>query len=65
MAQQDTHDDHGNAALGTDTANAGSGVPLQVFNGTAWVDYTPSSLVTMPAGNKLLVRTRLVNDASF
>ena len=65
LALQATTASSGNAALGTDTANAGSGVPLQVFNGTAWVDYTPSSLITIPAGNKLLVRTRLVNDAPF
>ena len=65
LALQPTTAASGNAILGTDTANAGSGVPLQVFNGTAWVDYAPGSLVTMPAGDKLLVRTRLVNDATF
>lgn len=53
------------ATLGTDTGNAGVGAPLQYFNGTAWVDYTPGSLVPIPAGgNTLLVRTAVTNDTS-
>ncbi len=54
------------ATLNTDTGNAGTSVPLQYFNGTAWVDYTPSSRVQIPAGSTtLLVRTAIVNDAGF
>ncbi|MDP3877737.1 MAG: VCBS domain-containing protein [Methylobacter sp.] len=52
------------ATLGTDTGNAGSGVPLQYFNGTSWVDYTANSLVAIPAGSTtLLVRTKIINDS--
>jgi len=53
------------ATLGTDTHDAGSGVPLQYFNGTAWVDYTPASLIAIPASNTLLVRTAITNDATY
>jgi len=52
------------ATLGTDTANAGANVPLQVYNGTAWVDYTPGSFVAIPvSGTTLLVRTAITNDS--
>ena len=54
------------ATLGTDTGNAGTGVPLQYFNGTAWVDYTASSYVAIPAGGTtLLVRTAITDDTSY
>lgn len=57
----------GHADLTADLQNAGTGVPLQVYNGTAWVDYTPGSLVAIPAGNggTMLVRTKLVNDTAY
>ena len=57
------------AQLGTDTGNAGTGVPLQVYDPSAaagagaWVDYTPASLATIPSGGVLLVRTRIANDS--
>ena len=35
----------GTAIVGSDT-----GTQLQYYNGTSWVDYTASSLVTLPAG---------------
>jgi hypothetical protein len=51
------------AVLGTDTGDAGTGVPLQVFNGSQWVDYAPGSFASIPVGGQmLLVRTRLVQD---
>ena len=51
------------AALGTDTGDAGQGVPLQVYNGSQWVDYAPGSFAIVPGGSQvLLVRTRLVQD---
>jgi VCBS repeat-containing protein len=53
------------ATLGTDTHNAGTGVPLQYYNGTAWVDYSPASLIAIPAGDALLVRTAITNDATY
>lgn len=54
------------AALGTDTANAGTGVPLQYFDGSTWLDYTPGSVVSIPVGGaQLLVRTAIANDANF
>ncbi|MGE5524855.1 MAG: VCBS domain-containing protein [Rhodospirillaceae bacterium] len=54
------------AVLDIDTANAGNGVALQHYNGTAWIDYTPGSLVAIPAGGTtLLVRTVLVNDGVY
>ena len=54
------------ASLGTDTANAGTGVALQYFNGTNWVDYTPASLVAIPVGGTtLLVRTAITNDSAY
>ena len=54
------------ATLGTDTGNAGTGVPLQYFNGTSWVDYTANSYVSIPAGGTtLLVRTRITNDSTY
>jgi hypothetical protein len=41
-------------------------VPLQYFNGTAWVDYVPGSQVAIPAsGTTLLVRTAIVNDSIY
>ena len=43
------------ATLGTDTGNAGTGVPLQYFNGTSWVDYTANSYVSIPAGGTTLL----------
>lgn len=52
------------ALIDTDTQDAGSAMPLQYFNGTAWVDYTPGSLVQMPTAT-LLVRTRVVNDTPY
>jgi hypothetical protein len=51
------------AVLGTDTGNAGTGVALQVYNGSQWVDYAPGSFASVPVGSQvLLVRTRLVQD---
>jgi hypothetical protein len=51
------------AVLGTDTGDAGHGVPLQVYNGSQWVDYAPGSFAMIPGGSQvLLVRTRLVQD---
>jgi len=51
------------ALLYTDTGDAGTGVPLQYFNGTSWVDYTPDSFVQIPdGGSTLLVRTAIIND---
>jgi hypothetical protein len=48
----------GTATVGTDTGSA-----LQFFDGSAWRDYTPGSLVTIPAGGtQLLVRVAIVND---
>jgi hypothetical protein len=47
------------ATVGTDTGTA-----LQFFDGSAWRDYTPGSLVQIPSGgNTLLVRVAIVNDA--
>jgi hypothetical protein len=53
------------ATLGTDTGNAGATVPLQYYNGTAWVDYTPASTVTITGGTTLLVRTAITNDSAY
>ncbi|MBR9888305.1 MAG: hypothetical protein GYB20_11510 [Oceanospirillales bacterium] len=54
------------ATLGTDTGNAGTGVPLQYYNGAAWVDYTAGDYVTIPAGGTtLLVRTAITNDTPY
>jgi hypothetical protein len=54
------------ATLGVDTGNAGSGVPLQYFNGTAWTDYMPGSFVAIPStGSTLLVRVKITNDNRF
>ena len=51
------------ATLGTDTGNAGTGVPLQYYNGVSWVDYTSGSYVSIPLGStSLLVRTAISND---
>ena len=48
----------GTATVGTDTGTA-----LQFFDGTAWRDYTPGSLVAVPAGRTtLLVRMAVIND---
>jgi hypothetical protein len=48
----------GTATVGTDT-----GTGLQFFDGTAWRDYTPGSLVAVPAGRTtLLVRMAVIND---
>ena len=55
----------GSATPGVDTANAGTGVPLQVLVNGAWVDYTPGSVVTLDANGKLLVRTAVVNDTNY
>ncbi|MBU3581992.1 hypothetical protein ICN19_08175, partial [Polynucleobacter sp. AP-Capit-er-40B-B4] len=45
------------------SADYGSG--LEYFNGTAWVAYTPNSLVQIPnTGTTLLVRTTITNDAT-
>ncbi|MBU3653553.1 MAG: hypothetical protein FGM44_10785, partial [Limnohabitans sp.] len=56
----------GNATLGTDTGNAGTSVPLQYFNGTSWVDYTPNSYVQIPTGGTTLqVRTAITNDSGY
>ncbi len=64
--QNDNDPTTANALLGTDTANAGTNVPLQYFNGTAWVDYAPGSAVQMPTGSTtLLVRTRITEDAVY
>jgi hypothetical protein len=53
------------ATLGTDTHDAGTGVPLQYFNGSTWVDYVPGSLVSIPQGaSTLLVRTALTDDTA-
>ncbi len=52
------------AILGTDTGNAGTGKPLQYYNGTAWVDYTAGDFVAIPTGGTtLLVRTAITNDS--
>lgn len=54
------------ATLGTDTSNAGTAVSLQYYNGSSWVDYTPSSYVTIPSGGTtLLVRTAITNDTTY
>jgi hypothetical protein len=53
-------------ALESDTATVGTdtGTALQFFDGSAWRDYTPGSLVQIPSsGNTLLVRVTVVNDA--
>ena len=56
----------GNAILGTDTANAGSGVPMQYWNGSTWVDYQPNGYAAIPLGETtLLVRTAITNDAVY
>jgi hypothetical protein len=48
----------GSGTVGTDTGSA-----LQYFDGTAWRDYTPGSVVAIPPGGKtLLVRVAIVND---
>ncbi len=57
----------GFATLGTDT---GSAEQLQVFNGTAWVDYVPGTLVRVPGtqpttDGQLLVRVAVKNDYLF
>lgn len=55
--------DDRDAKLGVETANAGQNVPLQIYNGSQWVDYVPGSLVGIPtSGTHLLVRTRIVQD---
>lgn len=61
---QSTGSGTSHATLGTDTADAGAGVPLQYFDGTQWVDYTPTSYVTL-GGASLLVRTAIANDAAL
>ena len=51
----------GSASVGADT-----GATLQYFDGAAWRDYTPGSLVGIPqGGNTLLVRVAIVNDSQF
>ncbi|WP_254928815.1 VCBS domain-containing protein [Cyanobium sp. T1B-Tous] len=52
----------GTASLGIDTANAGTGVPLQYLDGNSWVDYTPGTAITLTTPT-LLVRTAVVNDS--
>lgn len=53
----------GSASLGTDTAAASS---LEVFNGSAWVAYTPGSRVQIPANGdgSLQVRLAVTADSS-
>ncbi len=52
----------GTATLGQDTPTDQG--PLEIFNGTTWVAYTPGSRVAVPAGaTALLVRTAIVNDS--
>ncbi len=57
----------GHAVIGTDTQNANGSFQMQYFNGTAWTDYTADSFVAIPnnTSNKLLVRTRIVNDGVY
>ena len=62
--QNDSDPATADASLNTDTGNAGTGVPLQYYNGSAWVDYTPGTAVLIPTGG-LLVRTGIVNDAPY
>ncbi|WP_415884957.1 tandem-95 repeat protein [Neptuniibacter sp. QD37_6] len=54
----------GDATLGMDTGNAGTAVPLQYFDGSNWVDYTPGSNVTL-SGSTLLVRTAVTQDTLY
>ncbi len=54
------------ATLNTDTGNAGTSVPLQVNDGSGWVDYTPGSQVLISlTSTQLLVRTKITNDSTF
>jgi hypothetical protein len=62
--QNDTDPATKDAGLNTDTANASAAVPLQYFDGSNWVDYTPGTPVLIPAAG-LMVRTAIVNDAGF
>ena len=48
------------ATIGIDT-----GSTLQYFDGSTWQSYTPGSLVTLPVGGTLLVRTSINNDGAF
>ncbi|MEI8168094.1 MAG: tandem-95 repeat protein, partial [Rhodoferax sp.] len=55
-------------SLASDTATVGvdTGSSLQYFDGTAWQNYIPGSLVAIPAGGTtLLVRTAIINDTVF
>ncbi len=54
------------AVIGTDTSNAGTGVPLQTYvSGTGWTDYTPASQITVDSSGLLYVRTAIVDDAPY
>lgn len=53
-------------ASGTATLGVDTGTSLQYFNGTAWVNYTPGTLVPIPAGGStLLVRVNIIGDTGF
>jgi VCBS repeat-containing protein len=45
------------ASLGADLGTA-----LEYYSGSAWVSYTPGSLVTIPSGDRLLVRVAINQD---
>ncbi|QQE65799.1 hypothetical protein GFS31_24890 [Leptolyngbya sp. BL0902] len=50
---------------GTATSPADFGTALEYWNGTAWVNYTAGTLITISASRTLLVRNPLVNDTTF
>ena len=66
LALRPTGTGPGHANIGVDTGLFPGGVQLQVYDGTTWVDYSPSAGASFPAGSSLmLVRAKLVNDGSF
>jgi hypothetical protein len=51
---------------GTATVGIDTGTALQYFDGAAWRDYAPGSLVAIAqGGNTVLVRVAIVNDSLF
>jgi hypothetical protein len=53
-------------ASGSATVGADTGTALQYFDGAAWRDYTPGSLVAIAQGSSaLLVRVAIINDSLF
>lgn len=53
----------GDASVGSDTLDAGTGTALQVYDqGLGWLDYNGTDNLTIPSSGVLYVRTAIFND---